>query len=236
MIPGQIALTWIPRGDSSELSDSREAHHRVLRGRVGRHLGDRHEPRHRGGVHDVAGSALGEHPRHEEVHAVHHAHQVHAEHALPLLEARLVHRPGVAHAGVVVEHVHGAVLGEHALGQRLDRGRVAHVGGVHRRLAARGLDLAGHPRGARLVHVHHVHLGAEAGEQQRGGAPDARAGAGDHGHLAREVALVARHGGTVPARGLPLPGGDSCAQFTCHRLAGDREAQKGAATRAQDAA
>ena len=70
--------------------------------------------------------------------------------------------------------------------------------------ARRPCDVACRPRpgshpprrvGARLVHVDHVHLGAEASEQQGGRTPDSGAGAGDHRHLAREVSFWRSHGG-----------------------------------------
>ena len=64
-------------------------------------------------------------------------------------------------------------------------------------LAAGAHDLQRHPRGALLIEVGGVHLGAQAGQQQRGGAPDARAGAGHDRHLAREIALFGTHAWNV---------------------------------------
>ena len=44
-------------------------------------------------------------------------HEVDIDHPAPVLERRLLDRPAVADAGVVVEDVDGAVGGEHPLGE-----------------------------------------------------------------------------------------------------------------------
>ena len=93
-------------------------------------------------VDDVGAIDLRE-MRHEEVAAVDHAPQVHADDRAPSLEAGLRKRRFVADAGVVDEHVHGAVRRRHLAGELLHADLVADI----RDVGGRGLADTGSAEG-----------------------------------------------------------------------------------------
>ncbi len=133
------------------------------------------------------GAALA-HVRQQADDQLHGPEVVELHRAFEVVEAVVAERDRAADraAGVVDEHVHVAVVGEHALEQALDRLHVGDVGRVHVRRAARGDDLR-----ARLLELldvarHQQRHAAGGGDLQGGRAADPRGGAGDHHVLAAE--------------------------------------------------
>ncbi len=106
--------------------------------------------------------------------------QVGLDDLVPQLERHFVDRGAIGDAGVVDQHVDGAEALDRAIEQVLHRGFVGHVGRDRERFGAHALELR-HQRLEPLGAARGEHdLGALAGEDERTGLADARAGAGDH--------------------------------------------------------
>jgi hypothetical protein len=107
---------------------------------------------------------------------------VHAEHPLPVGERAVPQHAGLKDAGVVAQQVHGAERLVRPLGERFDRGRLAHVRDDADRRAVsdradRLLERSGFDVGRDDAHPL---LGAALNQA----APDAAAGTRHDGHLA----------------------------------------------------
>ena len=92
-----------------------------------------------------------------------------------------------------------------AVDQRVDVGALRHVGALHHRGAAVGLDLVGGRLRAGLVDVAADDRGARRRERGRARLADAAADAGEHRHLPREVEHLLRAGHTAPIRRISVP-------------------------------
>ena len=115
MMPGQMALTRMPRGVSSAASASDRPDHPELRRHVRRHLARPARARPstrcsrcaRAGPGRAAAARTQCTPYTVPIRLILSTRSQSSS-------CRVVHAARVTHAGVVVEHVHGAVLGEHA--------------------------------------------------------------------------------------------------------------------------
>src|SRR5213593_5020407 len=105
--PGSTLTTRTPKRRTSWASASR-ARERPLRSGVGDLIGGGDEPGDRGDVHDRPPPALA-HRRQHRPNAAYRAEVVGLEHAPVLVLGRQLERGGAADAGIVDEHVHGAV-------------------------------------------------------------------------------------------------------------------------------
>ncbi len=142
----------------------------------------------RRGVHDVALGSLREQARHELVQPVDHAEHVHAVHPPPVFDAQLGHLAEHEHARVVAEHVHRAERVVRALGERVHRLDVGHVGLHRERVDALGAVhvLCNGIRGVDLdVGDHDAH--ARFRERADHPAADPTPATGHHRHLARQI-------------------------------------------------
>ena len=124
----------------------------------------------------VGGHQVGQ----DGVAAVDHAPQVDADDPVPVVQAVLREQPAAAHARVVHHLVHGAVGGDHGVGQREHGVAVGHVEPVHAHPGDERRDL-GQSLG---VHVDQRELAAFGGQGQGQGPSDAARGPCHHGRAA----------------------------------------------------
>ena len=143
----------------------------------------------------ITPNLLLEHVRQHRLHAVERALDVEVE---GFLHQRVVdlEELGAADRGArrVEQELHGAERIERALDHVVDLRALGDVDLQRQRLAALGVDLRGGFLDAGLVEVGADHVGALAGEDVRGGAADAAAGAGDDDGLPGEIVRRLRHG------------------------------------------
>ena len=135
----------------------------------------------------MGGLPLRDHPRHERLDAVDHAPEVHAEDPLPVaMRGRLETAPQ-RDARVVAEHVHLAEGRDRAVGQRLDRRELRHVGTDTERLAAAAPHGRDGLREGALVDIGDDHLRALAREALDHGAADPAPSTRHHRNPTREI-------------------------------------------------
>jgi hypothetical protein len=185
-IIGQSTETPMPRGASSRFNASDKPDDGELRRAVDAEPLHADEAGHRRGVDDVAALLLREEPRHERLDAVHDAPEVHAHRVFPVRVRRLRHLAEERDAGVVADDVHGTVVADRLVGERVHGGQIADVGpDAVRRGAGASQRLDGAPQRG-VVHVGEHELRAAGGERARHRHADAAGAARDHRYATGE--------------------------------------------------
>ena len=163
---------------------------RVMRRGVGSAAFDRHA----GDIDDHAAAVL-EHMGDNGLHGVERALEIQVERALQQIVGDVEEfRARQRGAGRIEQKIDAAEAVDGEVHHVVDGGALGDVDSERQRLAADLVDLLGGLFDAFFVDVGAHHIGALAGENQRGRPSDAAGGAGDDDGLAVEIVRRLRHG------------------------------------------